>query len=58
MADDRKEQAMLRRDAISASGRILRHEFEAKQQEIPEHIPKVLDQLEVAGKPETETKTD
>jgi hypothetical protein len=58
MADDRKEQAMLRRDAISAIGRILRNEFKAKQQEIPEHIRRVLDQLETAGKPETETKTD
>jgi hypothetical protein len=52
------EQVMLWRAAVMALGRALRHEYESKQEEIPEHMRQLVTQLETAGKPKKEGSSD
>jgi hypothetical protein len=47
---NKKEQVMLRRAAVKALGRALRHHYESKD-EMPEHMRQLVTQLETAGKP-------
>jgi hypothetical protein len=49
MSDNNKEQVMLWRATVMALGRALRHEYESKQEEIPEHMRRLVNQLETAG---------
>jgi hypothetical protein len=47
-----EEQAMLLQVAASTIGRILRHEFELEQQEMPHHMRQLLAQLDSIGRSE------
>jgi hypothetical protein len=58
MNNQNKEQVMLWRAAIMALGRALRHEYESKQEEMPEHMRRLLTQLEAAGQPKEEQGRD
>ena len=51
---NKEEQVMLWRAAVMALGRALRHEYENKQEEMPEHMRQLVTQLETAGKPKKE----
>jgi hypothetical protein len=53
-SQNNKEQVMLWRAAVMALGRALRHEYETKQEEIPEHIRRLVTQLEAAAQPNNE----
>jgi hypothetical protein len=53
-----KEQVMVRRAAVMALGRALRHEFESRQEEMPEHMRRLVTELETAGEPKCEGKSD
>jgi hypothetical protein len=55
---NKEEQEMLWRAAIMAVGRALRHEYENKQEEMPEHMREFVTQLETAGKPKNEGSSD
>jgi hypothetical protein len=55
---NKQEQLMLRRAAVMAFGRALRHEYEAKHEEIPEHMRRLVTQLETAGEPKDEGRSD
>jgi hypothetical protein len=55
---NKKEQEMLWRAAIMAVGRALRHEYENKREEMPEHMRELVTQLETAGKPKNEGSSD
>jgi hypothetical protein len=49
MNNQNKEQVMLWRAAIMALGRALRHEYESQPEEMPEHMHRLLTQLEAVG---------
>jgi hypothetical protein len=52
MVNETKEQLMVRRAAIMAVGRALRHELEGEQpHRLPDHIRKLLDRLESEERP-------
>ena len=53
-----KEQAMLWRAAVMALGRALRHEFESRQEEMPEQMRRLVAELETVGEPKSEGKRD
>jgi hypothetical protein len=53
-----KEQVMLRRAAVRALGRALRHEFESRQEEMPEHMRRLVTQLETAREPKNKGSSD
>jgi hypothetical protein len=53
-----KEQVMVRRAAVMALGRALRHEFESRQEEMPEHMRQLVAELETAGEPKNKGKSD
>jgi hypothetical protein len=53
-----KEQVMLWRAAIMALGRALRHEYESKPEDMPEHMHQLVTQLETVGEPKNEGKSD
>jgi hypothetical protein len=55
---NKEEQVMLWRAAVIALGRALRHEYENKQEEMPEHMRQLVTQLETTGKPKTEGSSD
>jgi hypothetical protein len=54
MNNQNKEQVILWRAAVMALGRALRHEYEGKQEEVPEHIRRLLTQLEAASEPKND----
>ena len=56
--ENKKEQEMLWRAAVMAVGRALRHEYENKPEEMPEHMRELVTQLETAGKPKNEGSSD
>jgi hypothetical protein len=45
MSENNKEKVMLWRAPVMALGRTLRHEYESKQEEIPEHMRRLVNQL-------------
>jgi len=45
---------MLWQAAVKAIGRALKHEFQAKEQEMPDNLQELLSQLEAKGKPNNE----
>jgi hypothetical protein len=49
---------MLWRAAVMALGRALRHEYENKQEEMPEHMRQLGHPTETAGKPKKEGSSD
>jgi hypothetical protein len=53
-----KEQVLVRRAAVMALGRALRHEFESRQEEMPEHMRRLVTELETAGEPKNKGKND
>ena len=53
-----EEQVMLWRAAVMALGRALRHEYDSKEEEMPEHIRRLITQLETAGEPKSEGGSD
>ena len=53
-----KEQVMVWRAAIMALGRALRHEFESRQEEMPEQMRRLVAELETVGEPKSEGKRD
>ena len=55
---NKEEQVLLWRAAVMALGRALRHEYENKQEEMPEHMRELVTQLETAGKPKKEGSSD
>jgi hypothetical protein len=55
---NKKEQVMLWRAAVMALGRALRHEYQNKQEAMPEHMRELVTQLETAGKPKKEGSSD
>jgi hypothetical protein len=57
-SQNNKEQVMLWRAAVMALGRALRHEFESRQEEMPEHIRRLVTELETVGEPKSEGKSD
>jgi hypothetical protein len=46
---DREEQTRLWKAAVKAIGRALKHEFQPKEQEMPDNIQKLVSQLETNG---------
>jgi hypothetical protein len=57
-SQNKEEQVVLWRAAIVAIGRALRHEYENKQEEMPEHMRELITQLETAGKPKNDRSGD
>jgi hypothetical protein len=55
---NKEEQVMLWRAAVMALGRALRHEYENKQEEMPEHMRQLVTELEAAGKTKKEGSSD
>ena len=53
-----KEQVMVWRAAVMALGRALRHEFESRQEEMPEQMRRLVAELETVGDPKSEGKRD
>jgi hypothetical protein len=49
-----KEQVMLWRAAVMALGRALRHEYESKEKEMPEHMRQLVAELETVGEAKKE----
>jgi hypothetical protein len=49
MSSNNTEQVVLWRAAVMALGRALRHEYESKQEEIPEHMRRLVTRLEMAA---------
>jgi hypothetical protein len=49
---NKQEQVMLWRAAVIVLGRALRHEYETKHEQMPEHMRRLVTQLETAGEPE------
>ena len=58
MNNQNKEQVMLWRAAVMALGRALRHEFESRQEEMPEQMRRLVAELETVGEPKSEGKRD
>lgn len=50
MAEQTKEQLMLKRAAARAIGRALREEYEPQQQQTSDHLRQLLSKLESKGK--------
>jgi hypothetical protein len=55
---NKEEQLMLWRAAVMALGRALRHDYETKHEEVPEHMRRLVTQLETAGEPKDEGRSD
>jgi hypothetical protein len=51
MVKDIKEQQELLQEAVKTIGSILRSEFEINGKEVPDHIRKLLDQLDAVANP-------
>jgi len=52
---EKKEQQIQWQAAMWAIGRVLSHEFECKEEEVPDRIRKLLTELEANGKRDNET---
>jgi hypothetical protein len=48
-SENKEEQVVLWRAAVVAIGRALRHEYENKQDEMPEHMRQLVSRLEMSG---------
>jgi hypothetical protein len=53
-----KEQVMLWRAAVMALGRALRHEYENKQEEMPERMRQLVIQLETTAEAKNDESRD
>jgi hypothetical protein len=56
-SDQNKEEQVMR-PTVNGAGRALRHEYENKQQEMPERMRQLVARLETAGKPQNEGSSD
>jgi hypothetical protein len=55
---NKKEQAILWRAAMMALGRSLRHEYQNKQEELPERMHRLVAELEMAGAAKDDERHD